>query len=126
MWKVFVVIFIITTGLIAQDLKYERKSISYANVLIVSDPSIKVEPKEEEYIIKKFREYIEMPRFDYNPIPVELLEDFKAEIEAKGSAVSLDEVVEILKQKFVPKIIEILDIEKEMRAQNLFNSRTKE
>lgn len=121
MRKVFVVIliFIITAGLIAQDLKYERKSISYANVVIVSDPSIKVESKEQEYIIKKFREYIEMPRFDYNPIPVELLEDFRTEIEARGSAVSLDEVVEILKQKFVPKIIEILDIEKEIRAQNL-------
>jgi len=106
-------------GLMAQDLKYERKSISYANVLIVSDPSIKIEQKEAEYIIKKLREYIEMPRFDYNPIPAELLEDFREEVESRGSNVSLDEIVEILKEKFVPKIIEILDIEKEIRAQNL-------
>jgi opacity protein-like surface antigen len=31
----------------------------------------------------------------------------------------LDEIVELLKEKFVPKIIEILDIEKEIRAQGL-------
>ncbi|MFN3135935.1 MAG: hypothetical protein ACK44H_10265, partial [Candidatus Kryptonium sp.] len=114
-----VLIFLLSMGVVAQELKYERKSISYANILLVSDPSIKVEPKESEYIVKKLREYIEMPRFDYNPIPVELLEDFKAELEFRGSNVSLDEIVEILKKKFVPKIIEILDIEKEIRARNL-------
>ncbi len=114
-----VLIFLLSMGAIAQELKYERKSISYVNILLVSDPSIEIEQEESEYIIKKLREYIEMPRFDYNPIPAELLEDFKAEVESRGSNVSLDEVVEILKEKFVPKIIEILDIEKEIRAQNL-------
>ncbi len=114
-----VLILSLSIGVVAQDLKYERKSISYANILLVSDPSIKVEKKESEYIIEKLREYIEMPRFDYNPIPVELLEDFKAEVESRGSNVPLDEIVEILKQKFVPKIIEILDIEKEVRALGL-------
>ncbi len=115
-----IIFLIVLSGfLIAQDLKYERKSISYANVILVSDPSIKIEAKQADYMIKKFRSYIEMPRFDYNPIPEELLNEFKSEVEARGTSLSLDDVVEILKQKFVPKIIEILDIEKEMRAQNL-------
>lgn len=100
-------------------IKYERKSISYANVVLASNPNISIDEKRASYIIKKFREYIEMPRFDYNPIPNELLSEFEYEIKSRGTSVTLDEVVEILKQKFVPKIIEILDIEKEMRAQNL-------
>jgi len=119
MKKVLVFIILFSWGIALGQLKYERKSISYANAVIVSDPSIRIEPKEATYLVKKLREYIEMPRFDYNPIPNELLEDFTNEIEARGTNVSLDEVVEILKQKFVPKIIEILDIEKEIRAQNL-------
>lgn len=119
MKKVLVFIILFSWGIALGQLKYERKSISYANAVIVSDPSIRIESKEATYLVKKLREYIEMPRFDYNPIPNELLEDFTNEIEARGTNVSLDEVVEILKQKFVPKIIEILDIEKEIRAQNL-------
>lgn len=116
---IFLLLFLLNVGLMAQDLKYERKSISYASILLVLDPSIKIEQSEREYLIKKLREYIEMPRFDYNPIPVELLEDFNMEVKSRGSSVSIDEVVDILKSKFVPKIIEILDIEKEIRAQNL-------
>ncbi len=101
------------------EIKYERKSVSYANVVLSSDPNIIIDDKRASYIIKTFREYIEMPRFDYNPIPNELLREFEMEIKSRGRSITLNEVVEILKQKFVPKIIEILDIEKEMRAQNL-------
>ncbi len=102
-----------------EPIRYERKSISYANVVLTTNPDIKIDEKQANYIIKKFREYIEMPRFDYNPIPNELLSEFEFEVKSRGTRVTLDEVVEILKEKFVPKIIEILDIEKEMRAQNL-------
>lgn len=116
---IFILNVFLLWGIAQGQLKYERKSISYANALFVSDPSIRIEEKEASYIIKKFREYIEMPRFDYNPIPDELLEDFRNEVESRGASISLEEVVEILKQTFVPKIIEILDIEKEIRAQNL-------
>jgi hypothetical protein len=122
MSRVFVIalilpfIFTLTMG---QELKYERKSISYVDVLLVSNPEIKIEGKQASYLIKKLREYIEMPRFDYNPIPEELVADFKSDLESRGSSISLDEIVELLKEKFVPKIIEILDIEKEIRAQGL-------
>jgi len=122
MSRVFVIalilpfIFTLTMG---QELKYERKSISYVDVLLISNPEIKIEGKQASYLIKKLREYIEMPRFDYNPIPEELVADFKSELESRGSSISLDEIVELLKEKFVPKIIEILDIEKEIRAQRL-------
>ncbi len=102
-----------------EPIKYERKSISYVNFVLTSNPNIKIEDKQANYLIKKFREYIEMPRFDYNPIPNELLSEFEIEVKSRGTKITLDEVVEILKEKFVPKIIEILDIEKEIRAQNL-------
>ncbi|CUS89749.1 hypothetical protein JGI15_105212 [Candidatus Kryptonium thompsonii] len=48
-----VLIFLLSMGAIAQELKYERKSISYVNILLVSDPSIEIEQEESEYIIKK-------------------------------------------------------------------------
>jgi hypothetical protein len=120
--RVFIIALIlpfILTLTMGQELKYERKSISYVDVLLVSNPEIKIEGKQASYLIKKLREYIEMPRFDYNPIPEELVADFKSELESRGSSISLDEMVELLKEKFVPKIIEILDIEKEIRAQGL-------
>ena len=120
--RVFVIVLIlpfILTLTMGQELKYERKSISYVDVLLVSNPEIKIEGKQASYLTKKLREYIEMPRFDYNPIPEELVADFKSELGSRGSSISLDEIVELLKEKFVPKIIEILDIEKEIRAQGL-------
>ncbi len=116
--KVLILPFILTLAM-GQELKYERKSISYVDILLVSNPEVKIEGEQASYLVKKLREYIEMPRFDYNPIPEELVTDFKSELESRGSSISLDEIVELLKEKFVPKIIEILDIEKEIRAQGL-------
>ncbi len=116
--KVLILPFILTFAM-GQELKYERKSISYVDILLVSNPEVKIEGEQASYLVKKLREYIEMPRFDYNPIPEELVTDFKSELESRGSSISLDEIVELLKEKFVPKIIEILDIEKEIRAQGL-------
>jgi hypothetical protein len=119
--RAFTIILILSSLniVIAQGLKYERKSISYVDILYLSDPEIKIGEERKKYLLKKLREYIEMPRFDYNPIPEELVADFKSELESRGSSISLDEIVELLKEKFVPKIIEILDIEKEIRAQGL-------
>jgi hypothetical protein len=91
MTRVFVIALIlpfIITLTMGQELKYERKSISYVDVLLVSNPEIKIEGKQASYLIKKLREYIEMPRFDYNPIPEELVADFKSELESRGSSIS--------------------------------------
>ncbi len=122
----YVIFFFFLNGFLTQFLaqeaglpKYERKSVSYANIVLTTNSYLKIDDKQKSYILTKFREYIEIPRFDYNPIPNELLSEFEFEVRSRGTRVTLDEVVEILKEKFVPKIIEILDIEKQMRAQNL-------
>jgi hypothetical protein len=104
---------------IAQGLKYERKSISYVDILYLSDRDIKIEDEQKKYLLKKFREYIEMQRFDYNQIPEKLVNEFKSALKSRGSDVSLDEIVELLRKKFNPVIIKILDIKKEIRAQGL-------
>jgi hypothetical protein len=104
---------------IAQGLKYERKSISYVDILYLSDRDIKIEDEQKKYLLKKLREYIEMQRFDYNQIPEKLVNKFKSALESRGPDVSLDEIVELLRKKFNPAIIKILDIKKEIRAQGL-------
>jgi hypothetical protein len=104
---------------IAQGLKYERKSISYVDILYLSDRDIKIEDEQKKYLLKKLREYIEMQRFDYNQIPEKLVDEFKSALKSRGPDVSLDEIVELLRKKFNPVIIKILDIKKEIRAQGL-------
>jgi hypothetical protein len=104
---------------IAQGLKYERKSISYVDILYLSDRDIKIEDEQKKYLLKKLREYIEMQRFDYNQIPEKLVNEFKSALKSRGPDVSLDEIVELLRKKFNPVIIKILDIKKEIRAQGL-------
>jgi len=64
---------------------YERKSISFINSLWCLDGSVKNIPSADlKYALNKINEKLKMSRFDYNPLPQKLIDDFTSEANAAG------------------------------------------
>ena len=97
---------------------YERKSISFINSLWCLDGSVKNIPSADlKYALNKINEKLKMSRFDYNPLPQKLIDDFTSEANAAGDF-SPDKLPDILEKTLLPKIIEIVDFYKEARAKS--------
>ena len=114
------VLTIIITALpaIASD-KYERKSISYINALWVATPEARnVELAQIDYMLETVKEYIEMERFDYNPLPDVLLQNLVNAANA-SEKLSVDELAELMELELAPTIIKILEQAIPERGQEL-------
>ncbi|MCU0609383.1 MAG: porin family protein [Chitinispirillaceae bacterium] len=97
--------------------KYERKSVSFINALWLMDKSVRDMPGEYVgYTLDKIKEKIMMPRFDYNPLPDAMISDFVAQANAKEE-LTIDNIAELMDQTIVPKILAIVDLNKEMRGE---------
>jgi hypothetical protein len=98
--------------------KYERKSVTFINALwLMDEASRKMTTEQIEMMLKKVNEAITMPRFDYNPLPEAITNAFIAKANA-STELSIDNIVSIMDEVVVPKILEIVDLNKELRAQN--------
>jgi len=95
--------------------KYERKSISYVNLLLVTNQALRITPKETNYILNEIKKKIELERFDYNPLPQSVVNKLSRAIQAKGS-VSLDELQNLIEQIVAPPIVKMLEVVAEVRA----------
>jgi hypothetical protein len=102
----------------AQDTqaKYQRKSISYINAVLPIGSNVQLSKEQEKYLFKTIKKEIEMARFDYNPLPGNLLQTFNHEVRGVNS---IDGVANVINDVLVPEIMRIVDLEKEMRAQGL-------
>ena len=123
------------------QVKYQRKSISYIDaVLAIGEAAYPSPPKESDFLdfllskgraknvalssvqeailLETIRAQIEMPRFDYNPLPETLLVNFKEEIHAR-EVHSADSFAAVIEEVLLPEIVRILDYEKEIRALGL-------
>lgn len=98
--------------------KYERKSISFIDMLIVTSPNLKVRHDEVSYILKNIRKYIELERFDYNPIPENMMKELRTKLTSRG-VITLDELRGLIDETLVSSLKTILDMESEMRASEL-------
>jgi hypothetical protein len=97
--------------------KYERKSISFINSLLCIDGSAKNIPSDDlKYALEKINEKLKMSRFDYNPLPQNLIDSFANQANAAGDLTD-DKLADILDKTLLPKILEIVDFYKEARAQ---------
>jgi hypothetical protein len=131
----------------AQDVskeagKYERKSVTYIDALWLMDESAHQLTNERVgEILDRVKKGVSMKRFDYNPIPQSFVSDFVTQANAckfpepAQSAVAqpgiaglglpaapdpmLDSITAIMERTVVPKILEVVDLSKEMRAGNL-------
>jgi hypothetical protein len=123
--------------------RYERKSITFVNALWLMDESAHRLPGERVgFILDNIKKGISMSRFDYNPVPETFITDFVSQANAvqippvstaatpgqPGLGLSpfgaapdpmLDSVTAILERTVVPKILQAVDLNKELRAANL-------
>jgi len=104
--------------LFAQGERYTRKSIAFMDALMVSDNHLQIGLADEQYFLNAINAGIRISRFDYNPLPDTLRYTFKEQLREKG-IVSESELSALIEATIVPEIVRILDIEKEIRAQNL-------
>lgn len=91
----------------AQD-RYERKSISYINALwLATSEARSVKPEQVGFMLGEIKARIEMPRFDYNPLPEALLADF---IKAANDreTLTMDDLARLMEEKVTPTITGIL------------------
>jgi len=97
--------------------KYERKSISYVNALLCLDESAKkISGEDKKYILDKIKSKISMARFDYNPLPQNLVDSF-VNMTNSTSDLNSEKLAKIMDKTIVRRIIKILDFFKESRAQ---------
>jgi len=126
----FLAISILPAGVFAQDDaefgRYNRKSISYIPaVYIPRSEAYEMRQSEIRFLIKTVREYIEMPRFDYNELPETITDEFVRKARGMGG-VTPSEMQDLLDETVVPVIMDILDTQKEMRARNLVTEEQKQ
>ncbi|MBC8465916.1 hypothetical protein H8D57_02720 [bacterium] len=96
-------------SLSALGAKYERKSISFVNALWLSSPEArKINQKQVNYILESIQKQIDMPRFDFNPLPEVLVRNFVTEAN-KIEHLSIDEIAGLMEEKLVPEITSILE-----------------
>jgi hypothetical protein len=104
--------------------RYERKSISYALPIYARNDSIDLNDRQKGNLESRLRGKIEMERFDYNPLPSLLLEKFLKQVRNQRS-VSEQTLKKEIEASLLPSVIEILNINKELRAQNLLTEEQK-
>ena len=97
--------------------KYERKSISFINSLWCMDGSVKnISNEDLKDALGKINQKLAMSRFDYNPLPQSLIDNFAIQANAAGD-LTPDKLADIMDKILLPKIMELVDFYKEARAQ---------
>jgi len=105
---------------------YERKSISYIPaVYIPRSEAYQLHREEIDYLINSIRESIEMPRFDFNPLPEEITDNLIQQARRQGN-LSLENLEGMLTESIVPVIVDILNTEMEIRARDLVSEEQKQ
>ena len=117
--------------------KYERKSITYINALWLMDKSAhNLSDADVALVLDKIKSGIFMSRFDYNPVPQPFISDFVNQVNSCNFSVPapatqqwgglgaasdpmLDSITAIMERTVVPKVLEVVDLNKESRANNL-------
>lgn len=125
-FTIFTFAFIVGLNQAFCQQKYERKSISYINVVWPASPQAKkLKEAQNRFILKSVKEAIEMPRFDYNPLPDKLVKDFARAAKSREK-VSVDELAGLMNEKLMPMIIEILEGAMPDRAGELVSEEKKQ
>ncbi len=110
----------------AQDTqdKYQRKSISFIDAVLPVGDNVQLGYEQEKFLLKTIKDEIEMSRFDYNPLPDEILLSFRNEAKSRSTQ-NLDDLAAVMEDVLVPEILRLVDLAKEMRAQGLVSEAEK-
>ncbi len=114
-----------STAVFGQE-KYERKSISYINALwLATSEARTVDSEQIDFMLKTIKSFIEMERFDYNPLPDALIGDFVDAANASDK-LTVDEIADLMQEKLAPKITGILDEAMKVRGEGLVSEEKKQ
>ncbi|MBU0711692.1 autotransporter outer membrane beta-barrel domain-containing protein [bacterium] len=113
-----VALLIVSTSVRAQNTQgYTRKSISHTTT-ILSAGNFSLAATEERLFLSAINTGIQIPRFDYNPLPENIQASFKKML-SQDKHISESDLETVIGETIVPEILKILDFNKEIRAQNL-------
>jgi len=96
---------------------YSRKSISRTTTLLTIG-GVSLSAGEESRFIDVINTAVQIPRFDYNPLPDKIQASFKQRL-SQHKNINESDLVSVINETLVPEIINVLNIQKEIRAQNL-------
>lgn len=97
--------------------KYTRKSISYVDAVIHTG-AVTLTPEQEAILLQEIKREIEMSRFDYNPLPPDVMSAFRRQLEERNP-MDLDGIAAVMNDVLAPEILRAVDYEKEIRAKGL-------
>jgi len=115
---IIVMAFVVLTSLQAQNTQgYTRKSISHTTT-ILSVGNTSLSSTEERLFLNTINTGIQIPRFDYNPLPENIQSSFKINL-SQEKHISESDLETVIGETIAPEIIKILDLNKEIRARDL-------
>lgn len=109
---------IISAAVSANSQTYQKKVVSFVNTALA--PSrFQLSPKEISYITRAVAKSIRFERFDYAPLPENVVASFKTEASSL-TKFSPNDVKPVLDSTLGPQLLHILDVNKELLSkQNL-------
>lgn len=110
--KTFVTFLLITISMFAQDGKYYRKSITSLGEIVFAQ---KPDQELKNMLYNRISQHIHLNRFDYNTLPKEFLEDFRAGLETM-SDYDYNEIIVLFDRTVKDLLIKELENVKEIRA----------
>ncbi|MFN3820821.1 MAG: hypothetical protein ACK4OO_00685 [bacterium] len=119
-WVAVVTLFSLISGeFLWSQVSYERKSVSHFNVVWLATPSAREIDKDDvSKLLKEIRQFLAMERFDDNPLPPDLIDQFVQEAN-KRSNLTLDQIASLMNIYIVPSIQKILEETAPVRAREL-------
>ena len=109
----------VSSGIAADKGTYQRKSISYVDMLWLATPDarkIESNPAQMVQLLSTIKREIKIERFDYNDLPEDLFRKFRQEA-AKEETLTLERAGEILNATMGSTITEVLNTEMIARAE---------
>lgn len=97
---------------IAAQGQYKKKTVSFVNKVLVA-PSAGLSQQQSEYIATVLGSSVQMERFNYAALPENIISQFAAEASTL-SLVSPEKVRPIVEKNLAPKLLELLDMNKEL------------
>lgn len=100
---------------------YQRKSISYIDTLWLATPEArKITSNRSKEVLDSIKRGVEMERFDYNPLPDEIVQKFAQEAKREGE-LTPEKAAKLLETTVIPTIVQILNENMEVRAKELIS-----
>lgn len=110
--------------LAASTAPYERKSISYLDAVLLTDAGIRISDDELRYLLQSVEKSLSLERFDYNPLPQPLIEEFVKRCRQE-QPLSMERITRLMETTIVPKIEQLLQENLEQRAAGLVSEEAK-